>query len=247
LNRARELTLRFPDYWPGWLEYADQLYHVGPLFGHDLRQASQAFQRVLQLNPRLVPAWDHLGLAATVLEDTALLQRAIGRLDSLRPCRGSVCDFWRIVVPMQLHLMRGGSFEGPLADTVMGHTAWIRRVAPQARSATWFSTIGRPAAQIAQGRRVLADPPSRLMAAFHRKGIASAWATRGAWDSALAAMDTYAEQAQDLADLSEEEIDAAGASPQLARLDPYRIAVVGAWLGGLDPRLAAARRAAAVQ
>jgi hypothetical protein len=83
-------------------------------------------------------------------------------------------------------------------------------------------------------------------AAFHRKGLALAWAGRGNWDSALTAIDSYAERARtDLSGLTPEDIGNSGASPDLAMLDRYRIAVVGAWLGALDPAQASARREAA--
>jgi TolB-like protein len=246
LKRARALTERFPDYWPGWFEYADLLFHAGPILGHDLRAAREGLEHVLQLNPRLLPAWDHLNSTAIILEDTALFERTMGRLDTLMPPDPAARPGLHIVLPMQLHLMRGGRFDGRLADTVVGHTAWIKSMQDQAWSALWFSSQGRPAAQIELSRRVLAGRPAQTVSAFHRKGIALAWAARGAWDSALAAMDAYVGRASDLAGLSEEQIGATGASPELAKLDAYRIAVIGGWLGALDPGLAAARRGAAV-
>jgi hypothetical protein len=96
-------------------------------------------------------------------------------------------------------------------------------------------------------RRVIAQTPWRTTAAIHRKGIALSWAARGAWDSALVAIDEYASRASDLAGLTPAQISATRAGPDLAKLDPYRFAVVGSWLGALDPALAAARRQAAAQ
>jgi hypothetical protein len=99
---------------------------------------------------------------------------------------------------------------------------------------------GSPA-QAELSRRVLARSPPPILAAFHRKGIALDLAARGAWDSALAILDGYAARASDLRGTVDYNI-AIWASPDLARLDPYRLAVVGAWIGALDPALAHARR-----
>ena len=246
LERARVLTERFPDYWPGWFQYADMLFHVGPLMGRDLRDASGAFQRVLQLNSRLVPAWDHLVQTAMMLEDTTLFVRTWARLDSLLPPDPGGYPPTRIVLPLHLHLVRGGSFDGPLAESFVDH-AVEQPVQNHAWLALWLSWNAQPAAQIDLSRRVLARSPEPAVRAVHRKAIALAWAGRGNWDSALAAIDAYAGRASELAELSEEQIGGTAASPDLARLDPYRLAVVGAWLGALDPGLAAARREVAVR
>jgi tRNA A-37 threonylcarbamoyl transferase component Bud32/TolB-like protein len=246
LDRARNVTERFPNYWPGWFEYADLLFHAGPVLGHDLREAREALQRVVHLNPRLVPAWDHLNLTAMVLEDTTLLARTMARLDSLLP-REAAAPGLRLLTPMLLHLMKGGRFDSPLADTMVAHEARILDIQEQGWSALRLSGNGRPAAQLELSRRILAARPGQVMAAIHRKGIALAWAARGAWDSALAAMDAYANRAWELAGLGQEQIGVSGASPELAKLDAYRIAAVGGWLGALDPGLAIARRAAAAR
>jgi tRNA A-37 threonylcarbamoyl transferase component Bud32/TolB-like protein len=238
LNRARAVTERFPDYWPGWLEYADQLYHIGPLVGHDLREARAAFQRVLQLNPRLIPAWDHLNGVALFLQDTVLLKRIMARLDSLKP--GSL----PMGVRMAAHILTGGSFSGPLADSMVRRALSFENILMQGYSAT---ALGGTAAQTELSRRVLARSPAPTLAAFHRKGIALDWAARGAWDSALAAMDAYAERASDLAGVTSDYNIAIWAAPDLVKLDPYRIAVVAAWLGALDPALAVGRRGTAVR
>jgi hypothetical protein len=78
--------------------------------------------------------------------------------------------------------------------------------------------------------------------------MALAWAARGNWDSALTAIDDYAARARiELEELTAKDLEQTDASPELALLDPYRIAVTGAWLGALDPALASARRAAAAE
>ena len=86
---------------------------------------------------------------------------------------------------------------------------------------------GWGAAQIEFGRSVLARSPSRSLADGQLRGIALAWAVRGAWDSALVAADQYATE-----------------SPTaVAELFRYRLAVIGAWVGALSPAEASQRRA----
>ena len=64
LDRARQLTERYPSSWFGWLNYADQLLHNGPLLGHSRAEAWSGFQRALELNPNLIPVHEHLMLVA---------------------------------------------------------------------------------------------------------------------------------------------------------------------------------------
>jgi tetratricopeptide (TPR) repeat protein len=248
LSQTRALTARFPNYWPAWFEYGDQLFHAGPMLGHTLREANHAFQQVLELNPRLVPAWNHLFDAALLLRDTATVARALTQLDSLEPLEPSAPPrAHRRLGTWQLHLARGKPFAGPAADSLVRDVAAVRDLLEQALSSFQFSAAGGPAAQIELSRRVLAQDPVPAAAAIHRKGIALSSTTRGAWNSALTLIDDYAERASELTGLTPDQIASTGVGPQLAQLDPYRIAVVGAWVGALDPALASARRPNAAQ
>jgi tetratricopeptide (TPR) repeat protein len=64
IERFKVVTQRFPDYWPGWFLYADVLHHTGPRLGYDWSEALAAFRRVVALNPKLIPAWEHIVLLA---------------------------------------------------------------------------------------------------------------------------------------------------------------------------------------
>jgi tetratricopeptide (TPR) repeat protein/TolB-like protein len=248
LHRARALTERVPDYWPAWFEYADQLFHSGPMLGYDLRLASQAFERVLELNPRLIPAWNHLLDAQIVLQDTAIVARCLTKLDSLDPLDANAPPREsRHLRRWQIPLLRGARFEGSAADSLVADIASVQSVYDQTWLVVQFNAIAGPAAQIELSRRVLSRTPWRAVHAIHRKGIALSWAARGSWNSAMAAIDDYASRASDLAGLTPAQIGAARAGPDLAKLDPYRLAVVGAWLGAIDPGLALARREVASQ
>jgi serine/threonine-protein kinase len=241
--RGKALTERFPDHWPAWFQLGDMLFHSGPMLGHTLREANHAFQQVLELNPRLVPAWNHLFDAALLLRDTATVARALTQLDSLEPLEPSAPPrAHRRLGTWQLHLARGKPFAGPAADSLVRDIVRVRDLSEQALSSFQFSAAGGPAAQIELSRRVLAQDPVPAAAAIHRKGIALQSAARGAWNSALTLIDEYAERASELSGLTPAQTASVGVGSHLARLDPYRIAVVGAWLGALDPALASARR-----
>jgi hypothetical protein len=89
--------------------------------------------------------------------------------------------------------------------------------------------VGRE--QVALSTRALSRNPLPNVAAGHHLAIAIGQAQRGAWDSSLVALDGFV----------------AGATDRGAALYPYRMAVVGAWLGALTPEVAASRRAPAVR
>jgi tetratricopeptide (TPR) repeat protein len=89
--------------------------------------------------------------------------------------------------------------------------------------------IGRE--QVELSTRVIARGPPSAVAAGHYLAIAIAQAQRGAWDASLVALDGFVARAPNAA----------------APLYPYRMAVVGAWLGALTPDVASSRRAAAVR
>jgi tetratricopeptide (TPR) repeat protein len=216
----RQLTERYPDYWPGWLNLGDDLYHQGPVFGHSLEEAQQAFERAVGLNPRLLPAWDHLFWIATTLRDADLQAQASRAIAELG---GELSWYYR----MHVDIVRRKRFAGPLADSIVALTLSFREPFEQKASAVWFSSL-YPAVQTDFSRRVLRAGALPITADANRLALAVAWAARGAWDSAMAAIDVYAAQALD----------------SLALLDPYRFAVVGAWLGALEPEAALARRAA---
>src|SRR6185436_10695501 len=82
---------------------------------------------------------------------------------------------------------------------------------------------GFHAARIALAERTLQSHPPRASAAsFEWRAIASGWASRGAWEKALAAADS-----------------AMTADPKpFVALFGYRLAVVGAWLHALEPSAA---------
>jgi TolB-like protein len=223
-----DAATRFPDYWPAAMEYADWLVHFGPLLGHSSAEALEALERSVALNPRLVPAWTHVFWMSAYQGDTAASGRALAAL-ALRPASRDLWEDSRVLRLLD-QLLRTGEFRVPaLVDTVAAAIAADAPLwADQNNQFLWF---GFPRAQGDMSTRVIRLRVPPKITAIHRRFVARSWAARGGWDSALVAMDRYADAAPD----------------ELAGLDVYALAVVGVWLGVLDSSAAIRRRGPAAQ
>jgi TolB-like protein len=221
IELARELTERFPDFWPGWLEYADRLFHDGPLLGHPGREALEAFEATLKVNPDLVPVLDHLNFIAGIVFDTAAFAWSLEEMERHQ--------FDEVRVLRAVRLAMSGTTSGPLFDSLVTEWADRRSKVPyEDYMGIGFSRNGFPGLQVAMSGRVLQHslPPSRELT--HRMGLVLAWAARGNWDSALSAEARFEEAAAD----------------DTATADAHRLRVLGAWLGVIDPGEADRRREA---
>lgn len=228
LEAGRALTRAHPTYWPGWYEYGNTLLHDGPYLGAEYEEARVALEEVVRLQPRFAPAWAHLFWLGIYQRDTAAAAWALGRVTelagptSLYVQRGSLGYY-----EAMLGLLRGGG-EDP---------AMVARDAPMlVRSFHVFGaeTLGNSLleygfarGQIAMADAILALDPPHAVAAEVLLGRARAWASRGAWDSALASARR----------------GAAIAGTPAAALTAYAVAAVGSALGALDPREAGHLRA----
>jgi len=231
LERARQVTERYPSSWFGWLIYADQLLHNGPVLGHSRAEARTGFERALELNADLIPVHEHLMLSALLDRDTiasARGLRALARLDAGPTLTADGYGNRMVQFRFLDAIERGDSgLIRVLADSL------ARDPAPLAVGDGSFYDafrFGFPAEQIrvsAQGVRAASSPARQ---AVHGMLLALSWAQRGAWDSALVAMDRLARSGNESA----------------AALRSYGLAVVGTWLGAVDQREADARRQAAV-
>ena len=230
----REVTRRFPDYWPGWFHYGDFLYHVGPLLGYSWREAQKALGRAVAINPRLKPAYHHL-FWNSIGKDSSERAQALGRYRAL-PSSDPLANHIQVAADLQhLRLLdaldRSGGVISPLDTGLVDSVArfYLSKDVEEFQKTVWpFSLLWawNPAGQIAFNRRVLlyaADGPSRAAAL---RGNSWAWAERGAWDSALSS----AHEAMKYQDLP---------------LNAYFLAVDGAWLGAIPPHEAVDRRSAA--
>jgi hypothetical protein len=235
-ERTRTAAQRFPDYWPAWWMLSERLTHDTPLIGTSSRDLRVALEHTIALNPRMTSAWPHLFWLALWERDTLTANRVVRELTALRYDTVSVQEqgydellYYRYLASV----IRDG---GVPKDT-MPRQFGVRVLAAQPPTVDPMSLglsmtqygLGRE--QVAMSSRVIARHPPARVAAGHYLAMAIGQASRGAWDSSLVALDGYV----------------ARASEPNAVLYPYRMAVVGAWLGALAPDVAAQRRLVAVR
>jgi hypothetical protein len=212
MTRLRELTQRFPDYWPAWMDFGDWIYHWGGMAGYTTADAVAAFERTVALNPALAPVFNHLQALYQFRRDTVGLQQVSD---------ATSVDFPTSAARAALAL-----------EWLRGDSAAVQRLADSiaqvvARDQTTRDTLvaantafqGLPQAQLILNQKVLDRIVSPTRAPTYRLGSAIAWAARGAWDSAMATVDLFAVTA---------------GNRDYGAIDRYRLAVVGSWLGAVD-------------
>jgi serine/threonine protein kinase/tetratricopeptide (TPR) repeat protein len=224
LDKARRITERFPDNWFGWFQYADRLYHWGPMLGHTRAESRVAFEESLRLNPRLIPAWEHLMQAVLGDQDTVAATRVLQALERYGAGPAFVKE-WGADQLLQFRLVdriqRGDVQAAGLLEDSVARDLARNRLGPH-HNPGYF---GFPGADVTLYRRMarLGFVPDD--APF---SIALAWAARGSWDSALVVLDQY--------------VGGPGESDSLALLSRYRLATIGAWVGALPVADAVTRR-----
>lgn len=72
-----DLAGRFPDSWFVAMRLADHLTHDGPALGTTAEDAMRAWERALELHPRLGPAYSHLATLAVREHDTTRMRTAL--------------------------------------------------------------------------------------------------------------------------------------------------------------------------
>ena len=230
LARFRAITERFPTDWAAWWPYADHLVHRAPFAGHTKAEAMAALERTVLLNPKLVNAWQHL-FQVSVGIDSAESARALTALTVLSLRDESAREGRDLTLFPRLLVAAAGRLSPGLVDSLVAQTAAANSRGAYFYVAHGFVFCGFPQAQIEFNRVLAAHDPGGRFAAPIWHGSALAWAERGAWDSALIAMDAYA----------------AATTDEPPGVEIYQLAVAGAFLEGLDPPRAAQRRPAAVR
>ncbi len=121
IRLAKQVTVRFPDDWFGWMFYADYLVHAGPVLGYTAADARAALEHTVALKPNMVDGWGHL-LLMSLGKDTAATNRSIRALDSLGWMRSTslavgfdVSLWYRLASQLQ---STAGQAPHPLIDSV---------------------------------------------------------------------------------------------------------------------------------
>jgi TolB-like protein len=182
---AHEAVIRrYPTSWFGWVSYADQLTHFGPLAGWPLGDGRDAWHRVIALNPHLVFAWDHVALIAALERDTLWLGRALAELEQAEP--RPMDQYANQVLSFRLldRLVRGDSAGAERAlDSVIADKVQHDRHADSFYDPILFG--------FSEWQRRLAEAMIERGAATrtekYRQMFAMSLAAANRWDSALAA------------------------------------------------------------
>jgi tRNA A-37 threonylcarbamoyl transferase component Bud32/TolB-like protein/tetratricopeptide (TPR) repeat protein len=223
MARLQELTRRFPDFWPAWWEYAEELTHEGGLLGHTRQEAQAALERTVALNPDLTGAWDHLLWMGIKNRDSAATRRALAA-----NARVHIDSLWLEAGQNYYRGLRLAAYEFLAPDSAPALVDSVLLETPAKLASVVLVSYGFPKAQIELSRRALRRGLVSDGEKDQRRVIATAFAAAGAWDSALAAAD-----------------DVVGEDPSAdGSLFRYRQAVAAAWLGAVDPTAASRRRPA---
>jgi tRNA A-37 threonylcarbamoyl transferase component Bud32 len=235
-RRVKIITQRFPDYWPAWWALSEYLAHTGPLLGTTDTDLRAALERTLALNPRMVSVLDHLSWVSLWQRDTALSARMIRELTALRYDSIGKAESGYDVLALDRYyaeLARSGGVvrDSTLVEPIFRMIGSLTGPLDPHRFALGSAQYGFPLAQTRLTHEVLSRQALSKASGAWRLGLAVAYAQRGAWDSSLVTMT---------------QIVAASPDP-IWVLYRYRLAAVGAWLGAVDPRIAATYRDAMTQ
>ncbi len=228
IARFKAIAGRFPADWAAAFSYADQLFHAGPEIGFTNAEVRAALQRTVDLNPKLVAMWEHLRDASTG-HDSAQAALAVRSLHSLGRFSEISTEWGFDASLMSRLLLANGGLPAALRDSLVAGVQGSK--SPRARGMVnvFLHLSGFPVAQVELNRRLLLLVPRFSL--FTWPAMAYSWAARGAWDSALIALDS----------------SAATGWQQASADRVYQFGAVGAWLGGLDTAAAVGRRAAAAK
>ncbi|MGH7578041.1 MAG: protein kinase domain-containing protein [Longimicrobiales bacterium] len=206
----RRAAAQFDSYWPAWYAYANVLVHRAPYLGTTYEDARNALERTVELNPDFSPAWEKLSWVVSGQRDTAATARA---LDALERTTAGV-EFRSVERRRARFVFDLERFGLPSPDSLERVVDWILSE-PHHLVTSLATGVGVPSVQLGLNAAILAREQRAQVIAALRLGNAYAWVSRGAWDSALIAIDR-----------------AANAWPEpMTTLDAYALAVTGAVLG----------------
>ena len=230
-RRVKLITERFPDYWPAWWALSEYLAHTGPLLGTTDTDLRAALERTLALNPHMVSGLDHLFWVSLWQRDTVLSGRMIRELTALRYDSIGNAESGYDVLALDRYfdgLARSGGVvrDSTLVEPLFRMIGFLTGPLDPHRFALGSAQYGFPLAQTRLTREVISRRGISRAAGAWRLGLAVSYAMRGAWDSSLVTMN---------------QVVAASPDPMWP-VYRYRLAVVGAWLGAVEPQIAASHR-----
>ena len=81
LDTLRAETAQYRDFFLGYMQLGDEMFHRGPLEGHARAEAIPALEQAARLRPDFAPAWEHLAWVDITEGDSAGAARALHALD----------------------------------------------------------------------------------------------------------------------------------------------------------------------
>ncbi len=228
LALLREVTRRFPTYWPGWYDYGNFLVHWTPYLGTTVADARAALERTVELNPEFASAWEHLLWITVRQRDATGAGRALRALEGFATPTGfrfnpDLLGYYHALVRL---VVSGGRDTATLVARDAQHVVTAFAAAPSEFLGNGFLVYGFPRAQVQFNDAILARGAGLEFQAVAWVGKGFAQAARGAWDSALVAMDHWQRLTPD----------------STAPLVTYGLAVTGASLGAVEPQRAGGLR-----
>jgi tRNA A-37 threonylcarbamoyl transferase component Bud32/TolB-like protein len=121
LGRYRLFVAQYPDDVAGWFQLAEQLAHTGHFLGEPASAARPAYERAIELDPELAPAYYHLAVIGALQADSSSLRRWASRLDS-----SGVDPVWPSILRLTLAGVTGDSamLRASLAGYLRIETQW---------------------------------------------------------------------------------------------------------------------------
>jgi tRNA A-37 threonylcarbamoyl transferase component Bud32/tetratricopeptide (TPR) repeat protein len=245
LDALRRFAERNPDFYPGWWYYGEAIFH-GDIsrLGEPLSETIRSFERVVELNPRTIFAWEHLLFAYIQDADLEKFMWALEELERRGGQEGVREGLGVDLVSMYRQILgwRQGEITLEEAADSMAHFLRTSRPVNPSGAGVWpwfFSLQGNAELVIEANRRLIDDPgslnPEQLW--MVQSSQVSTWASRGAWGAALGEWDRLAQTSGGEWDRLAQTFE----GPPPVVLDRL-FSVVGVFLGGVDPAEARSRR-----
>ncbi|MGH7542054.1 MAG: hypothetical protein ACRELC_13755, partial [Gemmatimonadota bacterium] len=193
LAATRQLTERFSDYWPGLFSYGNLLLHWTPYLGTTMEEARPVFERTVELQPDFVSAVEHLFWVTLFQRDAERATEVVAQL------RGIADRAPEWLSPDRLHyhetlstlLSAGGDFPPARLASDAEFIAAYSGSMPGIQFGIGLITFDFLRAQAQLNDAVLARAPRREIASGMWFGKGLAMAGRGAYDSAVVALERW--------------------------------------------------------
>ena len=224
LATLKRVVRERPGFLPALFMLADETYHRGPLIGHGLRDAIEAFDAVVRVRPDFLPAWEHLTWALTADGKELGARAAFQRLAQSGPPHDSFSQEVRALLWLGLTCRFDGSIAcGRALDAALAQ-AGATQYPDLAAGPRYLMTFDAPAGAVAFGRRFAARDDAPALVESGLVSELSGYLALGLVDSARAAAQALRGLGRAELTVLPAELDAA-----LLLLDPRQVSGPARW------------------